>query len=197
MGEQLVHGSGTEGDRDWGDISLALVISGVSQGSSLIPVLFNIVMNNTNAGLKGILRKKKSLNSSIEVFWGFCMKDVLFQGEKLSRKDINTPYRNEKSNFWRIWEFCHLLKGPAAPPGLGRGWSFSKGPAPPTGGTGHGPTRGTPSAAHTRDRDTTGGQPGPPNPPHPALGAGARVGYLARGTPCPNQLLVTPGTASH
>lgn len=52
-----------ECDRDWGDISLAPVISGVSHGSSLIPVLFNILMNKPDAGLKGILRKNSKFFS--------------------------------------------------------------------------------------------------------------------------------------
>lgn len=46
MGEQLAHRLGTKGDSDWGGTRLALLTAGALQGSILLPVLFNILMND-------------------------------------------------------------------------------------------------------------------------------------------------------
>ncbi|RMB95572.1 hypothetical protein DUI87_27682 [Hirundo rustica rustica] len=55
--EQLAHGLGTKGDSDWGNISLEQVTSEVSEGSILIPMLFNTFIYDLDAGLEGKLSK--------------------------------------------------------------------------------------------------------------------------------------------
>lgn len=88
VGEQLAHRLGTKDDSD---IRLTPVTSGVLQGSTLSPVIFNISTNNPDTGLEGIISWLRTLN------WEELL--TLSRAEKPCRKT---------STHQRDWQFLSM-----------------------------------------------------------------------------------------